>query len=267
MKKIDEDRDILTRDIEGMRDSQFEQMFLITFYGLSSYFKSLFTFGSKSSIARDSIRVIKEMFDIVKTERRMLDFILKNMDSFDIESTSLVVAEMDQLNDKTVEYYYKVLDDIDEACECEVERFGIRPRKTFDTLTQTDSYTNQVIALAENKDSIKRFLGFEEKFWEFIKDKETGNSEYHSDKDAKKAFVVPVVDDSNNVVDIKMCIPKVVDLESALLTIRLYRRAYDLYMMLNKPLRDENICDYIETQDRYRNHLFSKSQKLLKLKM
>ena len=100
----------LTDDIKEMKKGSYEEMWLITVYGLASYFKSLFSFGFRSNVTRDNINVIKEMFGILSTERKLLNYILKNMESFHVESTEDVISMLDSLNDKTVEYYYHVID-------------------------------------------------------------------------------------------------------------------------------------------------------------
>ena len=111
MKTVVEQRQELTDDIKSMKKGSYEQMWLITMYGLGSYFKSLFRFGGSSKVTRDNLNVIKEMFGILKTEREMLNFILRNLDKFDITSTQDVVQMLDELNDKTVEYYYEGVQD------------------------------------------------------------------------------------------------------------------------------------------------------------
>ena len=165
-------KDTLIDDNKEMKKGSYEEMWLITVYGLASYFKSLFSFGFKSNVTRDNINVIKEMFGILSTERRLLNYILKNMDSFHVESTEDVISMLDSLNDKTVEYYYHVIEDIEDAVDCGQEFRGTRPRKEFDTLTQSDSYASEVVALALDKNAIKEFLGYEEAFWKFVEERE-----------------------------------------------------------------------------------------------
>ena len=64
MKTLLEQREEVTEDIKSMKKGSYEQMWLITMYGLSSYFKSLFRFGKNSKVTKDNINVIKEMFSI-----------------------------------------------------------------------------------------------------------------------------------------------------------------------------------------------------------
>ena len=263
MESKEQSKALLVKDIEEMKKGQFEEMFLVTFYGLSSYFKSLMTFGSKSDVTRDNLNVIKEMFEVVRTERLLLNFILKNIDSFNVDAAQDVVDTMDELNDRTVEFYYSVINEIEDAVDMKEERRGIRPRKNFSTITQTDTYTNQVVALAENKASIRSFLKFEDEFWVYIKGCEH-SVEVPFDVADEISYVTALVDHDGNVSGIKMLVPEVIDLNTALLAIRCYVRAHNLYGMLGKPLVSENVCDYIGSQDLYQHKLYAKSHTILK---
>ena len=59
MKTLLEQREEVTEDIKSMKKGSYEQMWLITMYSLSSYFKSLFAFGSRSNVTKDNLNVIK----------------------------------------------------------------------------------------------------------------------------------------------------------------------------------------------------------------
>ena len=235
MKTLLEQREEVTEDIKSMKKGSYEQMWLITMYSLSSYFKSLFAFGSRSNVTKDNLNVIKEMFSILKTEREMLNFILRNLDKFEINATQDVLQMLDELNDKTVEYYYSVIDDIEDAVDMKEERRGVRPIKNFPTLTQGNGYTNEVRALALNKRAIKEFLGYEEAFWTFIADKDKTEVRVPYEGAKGMAYAIPLHDrETNNVVDVKMYIPEIADLGSALLAIQMYEKAYGIWKCLGK---------------------------------
>ena len=234
MKTVVEQRQELTEDIKSMKKGSYEQMWLITMYGLGSYFKSLFRFGN-SNVTRDNLNVIKEMFGILKTEREMLNFILKNLDRFEINSTQDVVQMLDELNDKTVEYYYEVIEEIEDAVDMGEERRGIRPVKHFPTLIQSSSYANEVKALALDKKAIKEFLGYEEEFWKYISsmDKTDVRVPYEGAKGL--SYAVPLYDGDTGMVEgIKMYIPEISDLSTALLAIQIYEKAYSIWKCLGK---------------------------------
>ena len=238
----DKKKELLIENIKEMKKGSYEEMWLITVYSLSSYFKSLFSFGCRSKVTRDNINVIKEMFGVLSTERKLLNYILRNLNSFHIESTENVIAMLDELNDKTVEYYYSVIEDIEEACECSEEFRGIRPKKHFSTLTQSDSYASEVVALALDKSAIKAFLGYEEEFWEFVKARE--NSEFTTKYEAASHMihVIPLRNDEV-ICDVKFFIPEVVDLGTALLALKAYQKIYAIYKSIGKPKVDLVMSD------------------------
>lgn len=235
MKTIIEQRQEITDDIKSMKKGSYEQMWLITMYGLGSYFKSLFKFGGSSNVTKDNLNVIKEMFSILKTEREMLNFILRNLDRFDISATQDVVQMFDELNDKTVEYYYEVIEEIEDAVDMGEERRGIRPVKHFPTLIQGNSYVNEVKGLALNKKAIKEFLGYEEEFWTYIADKDKTDVRVPYEGAKGLSYATALHDrETNNVVDVKMYIPEIADLSSALLAIQTYEKAYSIWKCLGK---------------------------------
>lgn len=235
MKTLNEQREELTNDIKFMKKGSFEQMWLITMYGLESYFKSLFTFGSHSTVTRDNLNVIKEMFGILKTEREMLNFILKNLDKFDITATQEVVQMLDDLNDRTVEYYYGVIEEIEDAVDMKEEHRGTRPVKSFPTLTQYRGYENEVKALVLNKQAIRDFLGYEDEFWSYIADKDKTDIRVPYEGAKSMTYASPLYDrETNTVVDVMMFIPEVADLSSALLAIQTYEKAYSIWKCLGK---------------------------------
>ena len=235
MKTVVEQRQELTDDIKTMKKGSYEQMCLITMYSLGSYFKSLFTFGGRSNVTRDNLNVIKEMFSILKTEREMLNFILRNLDKFDVSATEDVFQMLDDLNDKTIEYYYSVIDEIEDAVDMKEERRGTRPVKHFPTLIQGNSYANEVKGLALNKQAIREFLGYEDEFWAYIADKDKSAIRVPYEAAKGLAYAVPLhSSETNEVVDIKMYVPEIADLSSALLAIQTYEKAYGIWKCLGK---------------------------------
>lgn len=267
MKSFEENKDLLVTEINDMKKGQYEEMALISFYSLSSYFKSLFAFGSKSPVTKDNINIIKEMFYIIKQERILLNYMLKNINNYNIDVIADIVGSMDALNDSTIDYYYRVIQDLEDAAELKEERRGIRPKKSFPTLTQTDSYVNQVIALSESKENIRLFLGFEEEFWQYIKERER-SVEVVPEVAEGISYVIPLYDENGLVVDVKILVPEVVDLSTSLLAIKCYIKAYDIYRALGQPVRGFGEPNsYLPAQDLYQRGLTAKAHKTLQIKM
>lgn len=234
MRTIEQEKDLkdLLEDIKEMKSGSAEQLYLVTTYSLSNYIKSLIAFGSKSKITKDNLNIIKEMFNILKEERKLLNYILRNIYVIDPFSALLVIGLLDETNDKTVNYYYQVMGDIEEACEMKQEFRGIRRKQDFPTLIQDTSYAKEVIALCENEDSLKEFLGYEESFWKFIS-KRLKIVDTDINIARKTSYAIPIYD-GDIVVDIDLLVPKVVDLQTALLALSIYVKAYKIYKSLGQ---------------------------------
>lgn len=246
-KEEKQNKEDLLSDIKQMKSGSFEQMFLVTTYSLSNYMKCLLTFGRNSQVTKDNLHIIKEMFSILKTERAFLNYILKNLDKIDAYSALLVVGLLDEANDETVAFYYKVMDDIEEACEMQEEMRGKRIKQRRPTILQEQSYAAEVIALCENIDSLKSFLGYEEDFWHFIEDKVKKVNTAPSVEE-KMIYANPIYDNNDKVVSIDILVPCIVDLQTALMALQIYVKAYRIYKSLGQAyvsVTQEEIMDVV----------------------
>ena len=141
---------------------------------------------------------------------------------------------LDDLNDKTVEYYYNVIEEIEDAVDMKEERRGIRPRKDFPTLIQTNSYANEVVALTINKKAIKEFLGYEEEFWEHIQENDETALRTNYEGVVNTAYAIYISNSDGTVNRVRMYIPEIADLDGALLAIKTYQKAHAIYKSIGK---------------------------------
>lgn len=252
----------LRKNINEMKQGDFNQMALITYYSLGSYFKSLVAFGRKNPITKDNLQIIKEMYQIIIKERKLLNFILKNIDEIDVSEALDAIYMLDELNDETVAYYYDVIEDIEAACYIKEEHRGIRKQNNTPTLLESDSYAMKIMALAENDNSLRDFLKFDDNFWQvassktLIKDEELENSE-------TKYYAKAILNEFDLVADFRIIVPKVINLETALIAIKVYKEAYNIYKYMGKvyePFSEENA---LKAQEEFKeNYLLSKAKKL-----
>ena len=167
-------------------------------------------------------------------------FILYNIKNIDIASAMDVVTKLDELNDKTIWHYYEVIEDIETAISLEDEQRGKRAKGDFPTLIKDDTYTKEVVSLVEDYESIKKFLGFEEEFWNFSKDKIKVISDYD---DTTLFKVEPLLNEDEEVKDFLITIPNVTNLETALITIKLLEEGYEIYKNMGKKLSNRKSFD------------------------
>lgn len=266
MEKIDELKKGLIKDINFMKRGSIGEMLLIIRFSLISYLKCLLVFGHKSVITKDNLNVIKEMFDILKLEKKILKYILKNIKQFNLNATIEVIMMLDEVNESTVRYYYDVIDDIETAADMHNVFRALRANNNSPTLIQTYSYVTEVISLAENIESLKLFLGFEEEFWNYIQNK-VEIIDFDFTYICEFSDVEPIIKD-DIVTDIKIKVPKVINLQSALIAISEYKKAYELYTMIGCRYDKNKIVDDDEAlQKKYcEEYLLKKAKDQFKLK-
>lgn len=256
-------RDELKDRIKKTRGDNFEEHLLVTLYSLKSYAASLFKFGLKSEAAKDALKVRKEFVRILKEENSLFRFLLNNINVINVDAASEFIDGLDDLNEQTVKYYYHVLDDIDEAVELGEEHRAKRSPRHFETLTESRSYREEVMALVENSKSIKEFLGYPEEFWELIKGKYHTIEMCHEVADGMP-FVTSIYDNDHNIVDLRMVCPEPTDLYTALIAIKTYAKAYEVYKAIigrHAALYDVKAEDKLKLK--YKDNLFEKAQKRL----
>lgn len=223
----------LKTDIKEMKKGSFEEIALITYYSLKNYFKSLSAFGWNNKTTKDNLKIISEMFIILKRERFLLNYILRNRSQIDPEIALNLIADLDKLNDQTVLYYYKIMDDIEVACETKKDYYGNRSPKDFLTLIEENTFFIKVAALTSKIPELKILLNYEEEFWTFITPL-IRTCQLPSSLNDKVPYVREIYDNENQIVSLTILLPEIVDYESALINLNLLQKAYNIYKSLNQ---------------------------------
>lgn len=237
MDKID--RELLKEDIADIKSLNRNEFWLILKYCLEAYIKSLVIFGANSKVTQDTLSVLKEYMNINSERRKIMKFLLQN--SFHIgheEADDLLIA-LENINEQTVIYYYRVLDDIIDACECKNEVRAIRIKKDFDTLIETDDYRAKAVGLVMTLEDIKSFFDYPDVFWQYVEKKVTYVDSHIPDRE--KFYSTLMRFDSNDcLIDIKVIVPYIIDLKTALVNVHEFKHAYDLYNLLGCQINERD---------------------------
>ena len=199
---------------------------------LNYYFNSTKVFGKESEITKDIIKVWKEYFSIVREENKIYNFLIRNYKMLDVNEVEEFMAIMYELCEKTMEYYYKVLEDIDIACDMEKEWKGKRCNKIFNTLIEDNEYREKIYGLTLKDEEIENYLGYPKEFWDYI-DVRTIIIDSHIPEENDFCGINLKID-KDILVDIKVFVPDIVNLETALINIYYFNNAYDLYCRLGQ---------------------------------
>ena len=234
-----DEKEFLKEDIADINSLNRDEFLLILKYCLETYMKSLIIFGKNSSVTRDVFNVWKEYLNINFKRKKIIKFLLQNSKVIDNEEANEVLMSIEDLNEKTVLYYYRVLDDILDACDCNDAYRAKRINKDFDTLIETDNYSAQAIGLIMNLEDIKKFLSYPDTFWQYV-DKKIVYVDSHKEGNDKFYSTLMRFDDNNNLIDIKVIVPYIINLKTALVNVHEFKHAYDLYNLLGNPIDEKN---------------------------
>ena len=229
-----ERRESIIEDIHFMLNGIPEQLRMVFFSSMGTYFKARVSFGKNSEMARSSLLVLKDMFKIAKQERILLNYILENVYKFDMCATELVLGKLDELNDKTYRAYDRIIADVEDAWEAKDEKRFVKP-KAIDSLISNNDYQTMVYALNSNNTSLRNYLGFEDSFWEFISN-HLRVIPYFGEIDKNNYGICPIVDENNALVDFFTIAPAVVDYDSAMMAYEVYSKAYKYYKCIGMKL-------------------------------
>ena len=99
----------------------------------------------KGVITQDVYNIYNEFSRILKEERLLHNIILKYIQNINYNSIEKFLEELDDLNEDTITYYYRLLDEIEDACDTRCKWSAIREKKQFRLLT--DEYRKKLCAL------------------------------------------------------------------------------------------------------------------------
>ena len=232
-----EEYKMLKEDITETKKLNVEAKYRMIRYSLGSFFRSLFTFGFSSPITKDCLKVIQEYSSIIEEENRLLSNMLKS--DAPTERIDYFYGELNDLCERTIDYYYKVLDDIDDACELGDEWRGKRDSKNFKTLIETEEYRLTLKALAIDLDDVQEFLNFPDDFWEFVKPRITWKEPYEELPRYYYSIHVYENEQTGLIEDFSLVLPTIIDLNTAKICVHELNHAYSVYRLLNTHISHE----------------------------
>lgn len=219
----------LYANIRDYKVEMFNETALIIYYALNAYLTSLINFGTYSSVTKDCLSVIKEFSDINKFEKRILKFIKENIGTIDMGTAYELIDQMSERKEEEIVYYYKVLDDIEDACDMRDEFRAKRIKKDYKSISEDQEFKNNLYASKYTIDDIMNYLGFNQEVIDFIRPRIFESVlEFSEDKDV---FGVNYkINDENVVIDIRLILPTILDYETLMINVNLLMKAYYLYI-------------------------------------
>jgi hypothetical protein len=227
----------LRKDVISINWLDLEETMSIASCCFFTYINSMIAFGKESEVTKDVINIWKEVSNLLKEERYLLNLIFKYSKFFDINQVEEYIYDLGMLNEQTIKYYLNLLDSIGDACETQSEYRATRTKKDFNTLLDNNDYREKLCSLLLNENDIKEFLNYPDEFWKYVDERTTIVDSYFEEE--KEFYGVNIKTNNNCIDDMKVFVPEIINLETALVNVHEYTHAYNLYEILGKEMMSD----------------------------
>lgn len=242
-------------DIKDIKRENVEQLISTFKYVSVAYIKAYFTYGSNHKVTMEAQNIWIEFWNIIKSETSILNYIKKNVSSIDYDAAEDLIATLDSINEQTVEYYFDLIDSVEDACDTNQEWRITRPRRNFKTLIETNEYYMRALSLTLSMSDIEKFLNFPKEFFDYTLDRTISSNPYMEEELEHFYGVYPKVVDGI-LIDYKVVLPEVVDDKTAAIGVNLLSQAYLVYNFLGKT--------YSLDSEKARSHASLKEKQFIK---
>lgn len=241
------ERHDLKCDIRICKLDNFVHMIYFTRQWLETLFRSIITFGISSVATKESIKTFLEIKKIVKTENNLYYYLYKHSKTAKNETTGAYLEELFELNEDTFNYYSAFLDDIQVACELKQDYRIIWEKKSFKTLIESNEFFTKLLEILIDEDELLKYLNISKEFLTYINEDQfkTIYVDYNNELEREFIGVNYKLDEDGTLKDIKLYVPEVINLTTALLYIHTCYSAFELYKKLNTKITDEETQDIV----------------------
>ncbi len=242
---------VLKKDIKKTKIENIEAKIMMYKEYLLFLINILIKKGLSNNYLKELTKIKAEYIAILTEENNLLNLILRNGINKNIDAINNLIDKLDDLADKTIIYYYNLLDDLEQEIEIDKGHPYKRLPKNFETLLENNEFKFMVYGLDLTIDDIKNYLDYDETFWNYIKDKIKVFKNPYLDYDSKMDYygVWYDLDENKELTKLIICIPKIVDLKTAQIALRELKHAHDIYMGI---LKEDSVLEKNAKQEEYK---------------
>jgi len=245
---IKQQADLSVAEINKIKEENWEELYLIIKYSFGTLLNYMFFSRSKMNVPKTSLNIVVNFIKTFKEERKILNFIINHISYIEEEQLEFFLEKLNNLNEQTINYLYTNLDNIEDAIDLNDENRMITP-KNFELLPENRNIKIDVCNLVLSKNFLKSYLGFESDFWTFIDARTIFTDEV---KTAQMDWEYHL----GSQIKLKLYLPPIINLETALIAVKAYNKAHILYLSNNKTSlenSEENIKKYYFNIQKYFN--------------
>ncbi len=204
-----------------------EQNFLFFSYYVWAYINTKITFKNNSMVDNELDSALIDYLEIMKEEKLLMKLLIKFSDKIDYSEADYILAVLDEINDRTIIELFDYFDEVDVACDLNRDYRATRRNKGI-TIADTDEYRKMFVSLLLKNRDIKSFLDYPDEFWKSL----SGKVQYTEVEDEDIWGIDYDIDDEDSIVSI--ILPRVINLDTALINIEIFEEAYSKYAKKEK---------------------------------
>lgn len=253
---------VIQQEIQKIKYENLEQMLYMAYYTGINYIKGFLKYGALNKITFKNKEIFHDYMQIMQEEKMLLNLLLKNSHRINEYAVLVLLDSLDEINEKTMKYYYQYLEDLEVAYELGEEHRTKAPIRNFKNLLETEQYREETIRILLGENVLQEYFNYSKEFWDYLAPRMTILDE---DIDGGKSFFAVYIktDTENAIYDLKVYVPYITNLETLLINIHEVNHAYMLYQNLNKPMQKEIDYEKIakEEEQRFLESYFDEAYK------
>lgn len=180
------------------------------------------------------LKSLKKYLETIKIENEIYKFLEENQDKIsDQNEFGKLLDQIDLIHEQTYKYYDKILLNCEENYNRE---YDVIPYQEFNTIGENNSMINKIKGLTLTLDDIKAFYNDEQVEILIKKLKIIDENE----KKAMPFFGAFPIEKDGKLIDIKICVPRIKNLKTALINVHELKHGLDLFPQLGKEYKEMN---------------------------
>lgn len=191
-----------------------------------AYIKKLASGYHDPSLDIYLLKSLIEYYKITRKENTYLSFIMRNYQEINnLEKLYSILDDMDELNEKTYLFYQSILEECESFIQSNVP-FKPSCVRGFETLNETEKYEAELLGLLLTEKDLDKYYQKEEAYYYLKERTKVWNC---SAKEGIGYFGLFTEDDGDIIKEIKLCVPKIIDLETMLINVHEFKHGISLY--------------------------------------
>ncbi|MCX4365590.1 MAG: hypothetical protein OSJ70_07450 [Bacilli bacterium] len=247
------ERHDLKCDIRVSRQDNFYHFFDFLNTWIYALCQSIISFGFNSKATKETYRTLSEYFQNLKLENSLYTYLYRHSRKADNETVGDYLQSLFELSEETFSYYINFLEEILVACDLRREYRIKRDSRDFLTLLESNEFFQKLLEIVIDENDILEYLKVNKKFINYLNENDLRviYVNYNIEREKEHIGVNLKFDKNDNLQDIKIFVPTIINLETALIYCHEMAKAFEFYKFIGKRISlddEKGILEYANIQ-------------------